>query len=227
MAPGRGNEQIAGDADDALKNDKPIRIMIADDHPVVREGLCAILDRQPDMEVVAEAGGGLAAVEQFARQLPDILLMDLRMPDLAGDAAALKIRSCFPAAKIVILSAYEGEEEICRAVLAGAEGFVSKGAPREELMGCIREVYAGKRWIPSEVASALERRLAATDLSHDELDVVNLMAFGKSNQEIGEALHLPEETVKTRVEHILAKFGVAGRSEGTARDKKPGIVNPR
>ncbi len=149
---------------DEMKSYKPIRILIADDHPVVREGLSAILNGQPDMEVVTEAGNGAEAAEQFVRHLPDITLLDLRMPGLDGIATVSKIRSRFPAAKIVILSAYEGEEEVCNAILAGVEGFMSKDSPRKLLMECIRQVHAGGKWIPSAIASRLAHRVATPEL---------------------------------------------------------------
>ena|ERR1700740_425073 len=145
-------------ADYGVKRGEPIHILIADDHPVVREGLSAILDRQPDMEVVAEASNGLEAVELHLRHLPDITLLDLRMPDLDGAATVSKIRSQVPDAKIIIMSAYEGEEELCDAILAGAEGYVSKASPRQQLLACIHEVYEGKKWIPPEIASKLAHR---------------------------------------------------------------------
>jgi DNA-binding NarL/FixJ family response regulator len=209
---------------DAVKPEKPVRILIADDHPVVREGLRAILNRQPDMEVVAEAGNSAEAVEQFLRHLPDITLLDLRMPGQDGAATVSTIRSRFPAAKIVIMSAYEGEEEVCTAILAGAQGFVPKASPREQLVGCIRQVCAGRRWIPSQIALALACRASTTDFNGTERDVLNLMAFGKSNQEIASALHVTNQTVKDCVDRILAKFGVSERTEAIAKARKHGII---
>lgn len=162
MVPIDSAEDAAGRAERA----KPIRILIADDHPVVREGLCTILNRQPDMEVVSEASNGVEAVGKFLRHLPDVTLMDLRMPDLDGAGAVSRIRAQVPAAKIVIMSAYESEDEVCTAILAGAEGFLPKASSREQLVGCIREVYAGKKSIPLEIMSALEHRAGASNQRH-------------------------------------------------------------
>jgi len=204
-----------------------IRILIADDHPVVRDGLSALINRQADMKVVAEAGDGGEAVEQFAQYRPDVALIDLRMREMDGLQAILTIRQRFPGAQLVVLTTFDGNEDIYRALQGGAKGYVLKGAPREELLECIRTVSTGKSHIAPEVAAKLAERLSQPGLSVRELEVLTLVADGRSNQEIGSLLHIGEGTVKVHVNHILDKMGVNNRTAAGAAALERGLIRPR
>ena len=204
-----------------------IRILIADDHPVVRDGLAALINRQADMKVVAEAGDGSEAVEQFAQHRPDVALIDLRMREMDGLQAILIIRQHFPGARLVVLTTFDDNEDIYRALQGGAKGYVLKGAPREELIGCIRAVSAGKSHIAPAVAVKLAERLGQPGLSERELEVLNLVAAGRSNQEIGGLLHICEGTVKVHVNHIFEKLGVNNRTAAGVAARERGLVRPR
>jgi two-component system, NarL family, response regulator len=207
-----------------MKAPKAIRILIADDHPIVREGLAALLNRAEDMEVIAEASNGREATKQFLRCHPDVVLVDLRMPEMDGVDAILAIRQQAPDARVVVLTTYDGDEDIYRGLRAGAKAYVLKDAPREELMECIRAVHAGRMWIPPDVAAKLATRMGDEDLTPRELEVLQLMARGKSNKEIGATLGVSEGTVKIHVNHILEKLKVSGRTEATTAALKRGIV---
>ncbi len=203
---------------------KAIRILIADDHPVVREGLAALINRAADMEVIAEAGNGREALKQFLGCRPDIVLVDLRMPEMDGVDAILAIREQAPDARVIVLTTYDGDEDIYRGLRAGAKGYLLKDARREELMECIRAVHAGRMWIPLGVAAKLATRMGDEDLTARELQVLQLMVAGKSNKEIGNSLGVSEGTVKIHVNHILEKLKVSGRTEATTVALKRGIV---
>jgi two-component system NarL family response regulator len=207
-----------------MKADKAIRILIADDHPIVREGLAALLNRAHDMEVVAEAGNGREALKEFLRCRPDVVLVDLRMPEMDGVDAILAIREQAPDARVIVLTTYDGDEDIYRGLRAGAKAYLLKDAPREELMECIRAVHAGRMWIPPDVAAKLATRMGDEDLTPRELEVLQLMVQGKSNKEIGNVLGVSEGTVKIHVNHILEKLKVSGRTEATSAALKRGIV---
>ncbi len=209
-----------------MKQARRIRVLIADDHQVVREGLAAMLNRQPDLEVIAAASDGASAVELFCRDLPDLALIDLRMPGLSGLDAIQAIRQRNPEARLVVLTTFEGDEEIYRALRAGARGYLLKDASLEELLDCIRAVHAGGSWLPPKVAAKLANRLTSSDLSRRELEVLNLMVGGKSNKEIGEILQITEGTVKVHVNHILDKLGVNGRTAASIAAVERGIVHP-
>ena len=201
-----------------------IRVMVADDHPVVKEGLVSLIGRQPDMEVVAESSDGVEAVAAFLRCLPDVAVIDLRMPEMDGVSVVLRIRENIPSARIVILSTFDGDESIFRSLRAGAKGYLRKDTSREKLVECIHSVYHGKSWVEPSIAAKLAGRLRESELSPRELQVLQAIAEGKSNREIGEALKIGEGTVKIHVNHVLKKLGVRGRTEAVHAALKRGIV---
>jgi two-component system NarL family response regulator len=207
-----------------MEGDKAIRIMIVDDHPVVREGLAAIINKQSDMAVAAEAGDGKKAIELFRTYHPDVSLMDLRLPVMSGVEAITAIRKEHPSARIIVLTTYDGDEDIYRALQAGAQGYLLKGMCREELLEAIRAVHAGLRRIPSPVATKLADRMGGSDLTPRELEVLKLIAKGKSNKEVASELAITEATVKGHVNNILSKLGVSDRTQAVTSALQRGIV---
>jgi two-component system NarL family response regulator len=189
-----------------------IRILIVDDHFIVRMGLKGVLNLQPDMQVVAEAEDGPEAIRQFREHRPDVVLVDLRMPGMSGTETITAIRAEFPEAISIAISTFEGDELVYRALQAGARGSLPKKVPREELIKAIRTVHRGQRYIPVEIASRLADRMQQGDLSPRELEVLQRIARGLSNREIGADLGLHESTVKTHVINILGKLGVGDRT---------------
>jgi len=203
---------------------KPIRVLIADDHPVVREGLRALVARRPDMDVVAEAATGREAVDGFFRYRPDVALIDLRMPDLDGVDALAAIRQREPSARVVVLTSFGGDEDVYRALRAGAKAYLMKYAPREDLIACIRAVHAGESWISPSVAAKLTARLGARELTPREREVLHLIVAGRSNKEISSALRLAEGTVKAHVNRILSKLEVSSRAAAITVALRRGIA---
>ncbi len=203
---------------------RPLTILIADDHPMVREGLSAVINRQSEMRVVAEAGNGHEAVEKFVALRPDVALLDLRMPMMDGIEAVMSIYEREPAARMVIVTSYQSEEDIYRALRAGAQGYILKDAPSEDLIDCIHAVGDGKSWIPPAVGAKLARRVTERPLTARETEVIRALAKGKSNKEIGVALNISEGTVKVHVTHMLEKLKVTGRTEAIGEAVKRGLV---
>jgi two-component system NarL family response regulator len=200
-------------------------VLIADDHPIVREGLRAVIDDQPRMRVVAEASTGAEAVELAAKHRPDVLLLDLRMPELGGVEAIQAIRAEWPEARILVLTTYDGDEDIYRALQAGALAYLLKGTSRVELLEAIRAVGRGQRLVPPTVAAKLAERVAGQELTARELDVLRLIVAGRSNKEIGEDLALAEGTVKFHVNNLLGKLGVADRTQAATEALRRGLVH--
>ena len=205
--------------------DEQIRTVIADDHPVVREGLGALVNSQRDMKVVGEAANGREAVQQFCLHRPDVLLLDLRMPEMGAVEAIQAILEKAPEARIIVISTYSGDEDIYRALKAGAKAYLLKDSPREQLLESIRSVHAGRLSIPPSIALRLAARLRNAELTDREVEIVRLMVAGKSNKEIGASLKITEGTVKVHVSHLLAKLGAGGRAEAIRIALDRGIVH--
>src|SRR5215469_5459491 len=185
----------------------PIRIMAVDDHPLLRQGIAALVKTQPDMELIAEACDGEEAVAQFRAHQPDVTLMDLQMPNVNGTEAITRIRSEFPDAKILVLSTYSGDVQVLRAIKAGARGYLLKGQVRTELLDAIRTIQAGHKRIPPEIAAELAEHAADDALSSREIDVLRLIGEGNANKQIADKLCIGETTVKNHVSNILPKLG--------------------
>lgn len=202
-----------------------LSVLVADDHPVVREGLVSLLSREPDMYIVAQARNGSEAIDKFVAHQPDVALLDLRMPLMDGVDAVRSICEKHPAARIIIITSYQNEEDIYRALRAGALGFILKDSTPDELANCIRSVARRETWIPPQVGAMLARRVANRELTRRETDVLGLVAEGKSNKEIGVAFDISEATVKVHMTHLLDKLGVSGRAEAINVAVKKGLVN--
>jgi two-component system, NarL family, response regulator len=205
---------------------KPIRVLLAEDHEVVRDGLAAIIDYQADMTVVGHACNGEEAVERFAELQPDITLMDLRMPGMGGAPAIEAIRKKFGDARIIVLTTYDGDENIYRALKAGARGYLLKDSGKDDLLSAIRAVHEGRSYVPPEIATRLVTRTqAGAPLTTREIEVLQLIAEGKSNKEIGAALFISEGTVKTHVNSIHEKLSVSDRTEAVIVALRRGIID--
>jgi two-component system NarL family response regulator len=203
---------------------RTITVLVADDHPVVREGLMSLIGRRPEIRVVAEASNGREAVEQFLALRPDVALLDLRMPVMDGIQAMAAIFEKEPEARIVILTTYQDEEDIYHALQAGVQGYLLKSASMDELVACVRAVAEGRTWIPAGVGAKLAKRVAGHALTKREIEVLRAMAAGKSNKEIGVALDISEGTVKVHMTHILEKLKATGRTEAIGVAVKRGLV---
>jgi DNA-binding NarL/FixJ family response regulator len=202
-----------------------IRILVAEDHLVARVGVSTIVNMQPDMVVVAEASDGQQAVELYRKHLPDVALLDMRMPVMNGVEAATAIRAQFPHARMMALSTYGGDEDIRRALAAGVQSYLTKDVLHDELLKAIRAVYAGQTYLPSGVAAALAAQVPRPDLSAREVQVLGLIVRGMPNKQIAYALSIAEHTVKNHVKNILSKLGVQDRTQAATVAIQRGIIH--
>jgi DNA-binding NarL/FixJ family response regulator len=212
--------QLTGEVDDR------IRVLAVDDHPMLREGIAAILKPQPDMALIAEAEDGLQAIDAYRRLRPDITLMDLQMPRLGGLEAINQIRSEFPSARIIVLTTYAGDALALRALRAGAMGYVLKAALGTELLETIRTVHEGRRHIPPEIAQEIALRSGEESLSEREIGVLKLLSKGSSNKQVASALSISQDTVKGHLKSIFAKLEVRDRTEAARLAVRRGIIDP-
>ena len=206
-------------------SDRRIRILTVDDHPLLRDGIAALIEGQPDMVLVGEAANGLEAIDRYRECHPDITLMDLQMPQMGGIDAMIAIRDRWPDAKVIVLTTYAGDVLAHRALQAGARAYVLKVLVRKELLDTIRAVHAGSKRVHPEVAADIASHLGSNTLSHREIDVLVAIAAGKSNKTVANTLGIGEETVKMHVKAILAKLGANDRTHAVTLALKRGIIH--
>lgn len=201
-----------------------IRILSVDDHPLLREGIAVLIENQPDMVLIGQASTGVEAIQQFRQHKPDVTLMDLRLPDISGIDALIAIRSEYPDACIVMLTTFEGDVEIQRALEAGARGYLLKTTPAKDLIEVIRKARTGKKRISAEVAAHLAEHMGEESLTAREVEVLRHLADGNRNKDIGDRLFISEETVKVHIKHIMEKLGANDRTQAVAIGVRRGII---
>jgi DNA-binding NarL/FixJ family response regulator len=216
MAPAKAGEVVA--------EQDPIRILTVDDHPLLRQGIATVIASQQDMTLASEAATGAEAIRKYRECRPDVTLMDLRLPDIGGIEAMVAIRSEFPEARVIILTTFEGDVEVQRALEAGARGYVLKNMPPSELVQIIRQVHAGKKRVPPEIAARLAEHVGDDNLTVREIEVLRRVAGGNRNRDIADLLFISEETVKVHVKHIMDKLGARDRTQAIAIAVRRGII---
>jgi DNA-binding NarL/FixJ family response regulator len=207
------------------KHANPLKLMVVDDHPAFRMGMISLIESQPDMVAVAETGSGRETVDLYRRTRPDVVLMDLRLPGVSGVEAIIALRKEFPGCRIIVLTTYDCDEDIYRACQSGAQSYLFKDTPIDEIVGTIRAVAGGQQRFPSNVADRLAKRLRREDLSQREMDVLQYLVKGHSNKEIAAGLFLSEDTVKTHLKNLFAKLEVQDRTKAVIAAIRHGIVH--
>jgi two-component system NarL family response regulator len=208
-----------------MKKKNPIRVLLVDDHPAFRKGLAALVESEPDLEVAAQCGDGLQALELYRQTRPDVVLMDLRLPGIGGVEATLAIRKEFPLARVIVLTTFDTDEDIYRAIQSGAKSFLLKDTPDDDLAATIRAVHAGREKLPPKVAGRLAARQQRAELSQRETEVLTLLVKGRSNKEIAAALFIAEDTVKAHLKTLFIKLHVQDRTQAAITAVRHGIVH--
>ncbi len=208
-----------------VKKQNQIRVMLVDDHPAFRTGMAALIENEPDLKVVAEAGNGQEALQFYRERKPDVVLMDLRLPGIGGVEATMSIRKEFPDARVIILTTFDADEDIYRAIQSGAKSYLLKDTPNVELANAIRAVFAGQQILPPKVANRLASRLQRANLSEIEMEVLQLLIKGRSNKEMALSLSITEDTVKARLKTLFTKLKVHDRTEAAITAIRHGIVH--
>ena len=211
-------------ADVAARTTPPSSVLLVDDHALLRTGVANIINQEPDLRVVAEAGNGVEAIAAYERHRPDVTLLDLRMPVMEGVEAVRQIRAVDPNARVIVLTTYDTDEDITRALKAGAKAYVLKDITADELIACIRDVLAGKTYLAPAAAAKLAEGVARVQVTPRELSTLRLMADGKTNKEIANVLGISERTVKTHLGHLFEKLGVTSRTEAVKVASRRGLV---